>query len=296
MYATAGQPKFNLDDIIHAKKTIQAPPHLHKSLMSFVSEAVILIQTVKDEEMLAACYHLDSPIKSIEVNQLPFLFIKDVRFILGIFGGHKAVLIQTSKGVDCQHELIPALSQVPNVELIIGLGFAYARRNKCSVGDVLVSTVVDGVSNYRSEHGRLKFDEGRVRQSSMSTRTLNVFTKGTSMWRSFECSQDGRIAKAHPGVLISSSMLLDDVPALDEYLKNNERFIGGEMEGQELAHAQLYLKEQHHRNVDFIIIKGVADYGDGTKEKGWQQTASLAAASYAKHKLLESGNSVYCCK
>lgn len=261
--------------------------------MGFVSEAVVLLQTVKEEEMLAACNYLDAPNVT---NQLPILLINNIRFILGIFGGHKAVLIQTNKGVDCQHEIMPALLCLPNVKLIIGLGFAYGRRSKCNLGDVLVSKVIDGVGNCRIENSTLKFDEGRVRHTSMSTATLSVFAKGTSLWRSFECSKEGRIAKAYSGVLISAPMLLNDIPALNGYLKNNERFIGGEMEGQELAHAQLCLKEQHHRDVDFIIIKGVADYGDGTKEKGWQQTASLAAASYAKHKLLESANGVYFCK
>ena len=65
------------------------------------------------------------------------------------------------------------------------------------------------------------------------------------------------------------------------------------MEGQELAHAQWQLQEKEKRHVDFVVIKGVADFGDGTKEKEWQLTASLAAASYAEHKLLQTGGSVY---
>ena len=66
------------------------------------------------------------------------------------------------------------------------------------------------------------------------------------------------------------------------------------MEGQELAHAQLHLKEKEKRQVDFIVIKGVADFGDGSKDKAWQLTASLAAVNYAEHKLCETAGSVYC--
>ena len=188
---------------------------------------------------------------------------------------------------------MPALHYLPNVKLVIGLGFAYARRNKCNLGDVIISTYVDGVGNCRIEDGRLRFDEGCTRYTPVSTLTGNVFTKGTSLWITFTCSTDGRKSKAHAGVLISSPMLLNDQRALDEYLKNNDRFIGGEMEGQELSHAQFYFKEKEDRQVDFIIIKGVADFGDGTKEKAWQLTASLAAASYAERKLRDTQGTVY---
>ena len=37
--------------------------------------------------------------------------------------------------------------------------------------------------------------------------------------------------------------------------------------------------------VHAIIIKGVADYGDGTKDKRWQLTAAMAAVHYAHFQL-----------
>ena len=55
-------------------------------------------------------------------------------------------------------------------------------------------------------------------------------------------------------------MLLNDRKALADFLMNNKRFIGGEMEGQELAHAQRQLQEKEKRHVDFVVIKGVADF------------------------------------
>lgn len=37
-----------------------------------------------------------------------------------------------------------------------------------------------------------------------------------------------------------------------------------------------------NRNCSFLIIRGMADYGDGTGKKGWQPYAALAAAAYTK--------------
>ena len=294
----AEEPKYTEEDEIHiaeTKKPLPVPDDLRELLATHLSETVILLHTVKEEEMLAALNHLNSPVEQRGSNKPIRWFEDKISLILGIFGGHKAALIQTSKGVDCQHEILPALRRLRNIKLIIGLGFAYGLRSKCDLGDVLVSTYVDGVGNCRIVNNTLKFDEGRVRHTSMSTAALNVFTKHTCFWRSFTCTKAGRLAKVVTGPLISSPMLLDDQNALDEFLKNNERFKGGEMEGQELARAQLSLKDSDGRDVDFIVIKGVADFGDGTKEKGWQLTASLAAANYAEHKLLDSGGKVYYC-
>ena len=283
----------DMKKIVDTKSPMPTPANLRDYLKKYKSEVVILIHTVKEEEAVAVWNHLSSPLENSDDNKPILWYDQGVSLTLGIFAGHKVAVIQSSKGVDCQHELMPALHYLPNVQLVIGLGFAYARRSKCNLGDVIVSTYVDGVGNCRIEDGRLKFDEGLVRYTALSTVTANVFTRGISTWRSFKCSTD-RESKVHCGVLISSPMLLNDQRVLDEYLRNNERFIGGEMEGQELAHAQRHLKEKEKRQLDFIVIKGVADFGDGTKEKAWQLTASLAAASYAEHKLLETAGSVYC--
>ena len=283
-----------MEEIAENKNPIPTPDDLREFLEVFLSKVVVLLHTVKEEEMMAALKYLSPPVE--QSNKPIRWFDGNVSIILGIFGDHKAALVQTSKGADCQPELMPALRSLPNAKLIIILGYAYGLESKCSIGDVLVSTSVDGIGNIRLEHGRLKFDEGRVRHTSMSTCALNVFTKGISLWRKFICSTEGRQTNVVAGPLISSSMLLSDKAALDEFLKNNERFKGGEMEGQEVARAQLTLKEEDKRDVDFIVIKGVADFGDGSKAKGWQLTASLAAASYAEEKLCESGGRVYNCK
>lgn len=296
MFSHVDQPMYDEQsrrDIIQAKKPIFPPAELNDRLKEYISQAVILLHTVKEEEMLAACKNMTSPVEFGNNDRPISWFDGKIKLMLGIFGDHKAVLIQTSKGADCQRELLPALQHLPTIKVVIGLGFAYGRRSKCNLGDVLVSTFVDGVGNMRIEKGRLRFDEGISRHTPISLAASNLFTKGTSMWTPFQCSKAGRKAVVHAGVLISSPMLVNDGRALDEFLMNNDHFIGGEMEGQELARAQTSLKEQHSREVDIIVIKGVGDFGDGTKAKEWQLTASLAAANFAEYKLKESNQKVY---
>ena len=277
-----------------SKSPIPAPVNLRESLAVFMSNIVVLLHTVKEVEMIAALKHLSPP---VEQTDKPIRWLQDnVSLTLGIFGDHKAALVQTKEGADCQYELIPALRSLPNAKLIITLGYAYGLKSKCKLGDVLVSTSIDGIGNCQLQHGRLKFDEGHVRQTSMSTRALNVFANGNMLWTEFICSKEGRKTKVLSGPQISSPMLFSDKTALDEYLKTNEQFNGGETEGQEVANAQLFLKGNDHREVDFVVIKGVANFGDETKVKEWQLTASLAAAFYAEEKICESCGNVYNCK
>ena len=291
-------PKFGINDqkqIVTKRSPTSASAENRVYLERYVSKVTILLHTVKDEEMLAACNHLSSPLENGDIDIPIHWFNHDgsISLTLGKFGGYNAAVIQTNKGADCRHSLLPCLQYLSNVKLVIGLGFAYGQRSKSELGDVLISTYIDGVSNFRIEDHRIKFDEGRARYTSASTITANVFTRGTSLWTGFKCSTADRESIAHPGVLISTPMLVNDRSALDDFLKNNERFIGGEMEGQELVQAQVYLRENGKREIDLIVIKGVADFGDGKKEKDWQLTASLAAASYTEYKLLQTGGRVY---
>lgn len=58
----------------------------------------------------------------------------------------------------------------------------------------------------------------------------------------------------------------------DKFLRAKSVAIGGEMEGGELLE---FHNDQKIKGV--IVIKGVADYADGKKEKDWQFTAAMAA-------------------
>ena len=262
-------------------------------MKKFLEDVVVLLHTVKEEELLAVYANLSPPTTPMPQLDHTVHCSPDGRIslTLGMFGNHKAAVIQTRKGADCRHEIHAALKALPHVQLIIAVGFAYGRREKCALGDVIVSTNVDGVSNLRFENGQIKFDEGIARYTNMSTRTENAFARRG--WMTFNCVSDGeRNVKIHTGVIISSPTLLNDRKALDSYLKNNERFIGGEMEGQELAQC-VYSFRENQRSIDFIVIKGVADFGDGSKEKSWQLTASLAAAAYAEQKLRGTQGAMY---
>ena len=290
-----GQPKFSNEDFKKTRREMEPkliPIAREQDIKAFMSEVVVLLHTVKEEELVAVYEYLKPPDLLELKNTIFYRPDMGIEVTLGVFGNHKAALVRTSKGGDCREEIRRALKSLPALKLIIAVGFAYGRRDKCKLGDVLVSTTIDGVSNLRvDKSGEIKIDEGDVRHTAMTVKTRNTFTKRN--WIDFICSKDGkRESQIHCGVIISSPMLLNNKSALEKLIAREQRFIGGEMEGQELAHVTSSKDSEHH-DVDFIVIKGVADFGDGSKEKDWQFTASLAAASYAEKRLEETQNRVY---
>ena len=286
MYLNAGgdQPKYSQDNFktIRRSKQPKVPPQAQEQdILTFVSEVVILLHTVKEEEMVAVYEHLKPPLELTSTILYPTK--TGIETTLGIFGNHKAALIHTSNCGDCQHEIECVLKSLPKVQLVIAVGFAYGRRDKCKLGDVLVSTAIDGVRVDKS--GEIKIDEGDF---EISVKTRHTFT--STSWTGFVCIRDGeRESESHCGVVFRSPMLLNNKGALEKLITQQDRFIGGEIEGLELAQ----VTHGEHHNVDFIVIKGVADFGDGTNKKDWQFTASLAAAAFAETRLKETQNKVY---
>ena len=89
-----------------------------------------------------------------------------------------------------------------------------------------------------------------------------------------------RYSKVYAGTYASCPILMDNKSQRDKFRDAVPEVIGGEMEGGEL------LRFQKNRQIEgVIVIKGVVDYGDGTKAKGWQFTAAMAAFTYVKTKL-----------
>ena len=87
------------------------------------------------------------------------------------------------------------------------------------------------------------------------------------------------------GRLASGSFLIND-PGIKLGLEEPAlRHLGGEMEG--------WTQIEYHtpEGVECIIIKGIADFADGTIYKVWQPAAAKAAVDYAHFKLKQDAQS-----
>jgi nucleoside phosphorylase len=86
--------------------------------------------------------------------------------------------------------------------------------------------------------------------------------------------------QVHRGVVLAGARLLEDgsLPKLREDL--HDRVRAAEMEGAGFAAAC----EEGDR-VPWMVIRGIADYGNPERTKGWQYASSVAAAMFAREAL-----------
>ncbi len=214
----------------------------------------------------------------------------------GVFGGHKVAFFHgREQGRDIYDPVMEILTRLQKVEKVLAIGVAYgACKERQKFGDVLVSRKIDC--------GPLRESEGVTNPQGKSRTTdkrlTAIFCDNAADWskKQFQCTEEERYSEVHTGVILSASILVDNKASKDNILAYYKplkwKFVGGEMEGDDLLRATRKVEETEKsskdgctRTIAPIVIKGVADYGDGEKDKKWQPIAAAAAAHYAEFML-----------
>ena len=271
-----------MSEIEEEKKPQGAPANCQEKIKVYLSKVVVLLHTVKKEELVAVYKYIKPPMIGFE-NAVKFPLNERMSIVLGKFGNHDVALLQTEKSGECSNDICAALDLLKKVQLVIGVGFAFGRKGKCKFGDVLVSKVIFGVTATRIEEDGIKLEGGYVRNDMQ--RVIDVFAREPTTHKfASVIAGDERKPKVLADTIISAPNLVNNRKYVLDILKHDARSIGGEMEGKTVANCVQFYCDKG-RKIDVVIIKGVADFGDGTKGKPWQLTASLAAANYAEDKL-----------
>ena len=258
-------------------------PEMHiEELREFAENITVIIQSCNDCEYYAALEQMKPPDSMTES-----LFTKPVRdprnhdisITLGMFAGRKSAIVRTEQGILCQEYLKTIHDLFPKTMAVLGLGVAYGMdRRALLLSDVLVaSQIIDLGRNPKIAEGRVipRGENPKTKQNMLTT-----FCTESAAWR-YQCTKGGRYAKAVVGQVASSSILVDWDKFKNAIIAGCPDAKGGEMEGWVLY---TYFRESP---VEAIIIKGIADYGDGTKDKLWQLTAAKAAVNYAHYQLMK---------
>ena len=273
-----------MKEIILSKEPVRALPNFVEEIKEYLSKVVVLLHTVKEEELVAVYKYLKPPIDGFN-NAAKYDVDGGMSLILGKFGNRDAAVLQTEIG-ECVKNIMKALNLLKNVLLVIGIGFAYGNKQKCKLGDVLISKFIYNVKSTRVLPDEVKL-EGEISLIDMN-RAIGVFVEGqlTHQFESVAADPITRKPKILDGTIMSGAHLLNNPQHVRDILKHDARSIGGEIEGSIIAECVLtFCKENRDHKIDFIIIKGVSDYGDEVEGKRWQFTASLAAVDYAESKL-----------
>lgn len=198
-------------------------------------------------------------------------------YYAGRIARHTVILVKSAMGTSAPRGSLLAGARAVeawNPLAAIAVGLAYgADPDKLKIGDVLVSTRVN------------LYDPKKVHKGETINRGSSV-DSGPSLIDRFEnvpswsfLRPDGTEVNVQPGQLLSGETLVNDLTTKRELLSRYPESIGGEMEG-----AGLYAVAAD-AGVQWIIVKAVCDWGDGTKNSRYQPLAAAAAVSLLEHVL-----------
>lgn len=200
-------------------------------------------------------------------------------FYVGRFGSFPAVVALSamgSQGAGGSTLSVEATIRTwkPRIVILVGVAFG-ASRKKHLPGDVLVA---EHVIPYESQRiGDKMIFRNPVPPSSAIL--LNRFRHALD-WR-FTRPDQSNCGK-HVGPMLSGEKLVDNSEFKNSLLAQYPNAIGGEMEGAGLWSAASRARKE------WIIVKGVCDWGDGRKHEAFQPLAAAAAVSLCHHVLKDT--------
>jgi len=159
----------------------------------------------------------------------------------------------------------------PRAVVAVGMAFG-GYPAKLHIGDVLVSTHVIPYEPSRQQDGGGVHRGGEHDAGQL---LLNRFREAAG-WQFIR--SDGYACRVHEGRILSGEKLVDSLASKTKLFADHQEAIGGEMEG-----SGIYAAAERNGITEWIVVKAVCDWADGTKHKQYQPLAAEAAASLLEH-------------
>lgn len=235
-------------------------------------DVLLLTATPVEREQVLRLFHpLPRHTKVLQVS------IKSQTYYVGRFGAFKAALTMCAMGsvaADAAGHTARSAIELwkPAALIMVGIAFG-ASREKHRPGDVLVAQQIIPYEGQRV--GKKKSFRSAISPPGLTL--LDRFRNSVG-WQ-FQ-RPDGTAVTVHSGQVLSGEKLIDNPKFKLELLKEFPEAIGGEMEGAGMVAAATLHK------TEWILIKGVVDWADGSKSKTYQKMGAAAASSLAHFVLL----------
>jgi nucleoside phosphorylase/GNAT superfamily N-acetyltransferase len=205
-----------------------------------------------------------------------------ITYWFGRLGEHRVAVVRCTPGAKGRDAAALTVSQAirdsdPLAVIAVGIAFG-GYTDQLKMCDVLISDQVIPYEMKRS--GAREQYRGPVPEAGpvLLSRFANVV--GWDHRR-----PDGRACMVKVGPLLSGETLLDNLDEKVRLFSEHPSAIGGEMEAAGIYAAA----DRHEAQKEWIVVKSVCDWADGTKKArgdSYQPSAAEAAMSLVKHVLL----------
>lgn len=172
-----------------------------------------------------------------------------------------ASILAVSNAIEAYH---------PDAVILIGVAFGAddGKGKRQIIGDVLVSKTVFDYESGVIREGKLLSDGIKAEAGKFLVNTFSAYSR---TWK-FDLAK--RQAECFLGNILSGDKFVDDNEFKTQLLELEPLSYGGEMEGRG-AYAACRNRDLH----EWIIVKGICDWGDGKTNRRKQANQKLAAES-----------------
>jgi nucleoside phosphorylase len=215
-----------------------------------------------------------TPIQTL--SGLPYLWLGSVVHRVGEEMKRQMVILASSlQGVSRAQDAAEDACADWKPQVMIGVGIAFgADPAEQRIGDVLVSKMA------------LEYEMARVEPEGDITSRATELPASDTWMRRFQLvdhlASDPKWPKIHVGGILSGNKLVDNAEFRNALvaLRPSGQIIGGEMESVGLARAA-ERSRRSGQNVDWITVKGICDFADGTLNKRGKSQRQQKAARQA---------------
>ncbi len=206
-------------------------------------------------------------------------------YFIGVFGEYLAVHVQLGKmgSLSYAGAILTAFESInkwnPKAVLMIGVAMG-VNEEKQRIGDVLISDTI------------ISYEIQRLSKGGITQRGSIVDAGGLLLDRFKNISwtnpiDDGLFSKILPSQILSGEKLIDNLRERNKILKVFPQASGAEMEG-----SGIYAACKKANINEWLLVKGICDYGDGNKDADKEQRQNLAAQSATSLSLKVFGSKV----
>jgi nucleoside phosphorylase len=193
-----------------------------------------------------------------------------IYYNLGIHGGAPVFMVQSEMGAATPGGALLTVHQAiqdlhPQAAIMCGIAFGL-HPDKQHLGDILVSKQLQYYEPQKVDLQRGQMPRGD--RATATERLLDRFRSGDIDWQG---------TQVYFGLVVSGEKLINDPTFRDWLLETEPEAMGGEMEG-----AGLYVAARDAK-VDWILVKAICDWADGTKNDNAQSLAADNAAQFILH-------------
>ena len=242
----------------------------------------VLIQTVNNNEFYAVMMQLK------EGSTVSRYLVDDPlcdsvsTYYVGKWGDDAEIpvaIIQTNMGSSgvygSWYETKKALKNLPHLKYIFAVGICGGVKGRVKLGEVVVSKEICGYPDLKMT------DVNWINRSFGSKMTEQNFYHYLTQAANIP-------ANTKPGTILSGPWLIKSIDIQQELiLKVCPDAIAFEMEGVGIVQACA------GKEIDYLIVKGVSDFGDANKNDDWQPQAALNAARYLCEAMTKAPPSVF---